>query len=199
MPALAVKEKTASRQKTSVAAIRVIAVVHLVADLHQEKVAANDELASGQSLYAYVENNPLRWVDPDGLTGRAPGHAPPYNRAPGVGLPSIPVHNMLVCIQSCLGVPFTITSTYRPGPGQGEHGTGGAADARYRGPGTGPFSSGNFLCCAARCGAGYGLDEYDHPSPGATAPHLHIQRAPGRNGGRGDLPLPGCEPNQCGK
>ena len=67
MPALAVKPKLASGQKTSFDAIRVIAVAHLVADLYQERTAANDELASAQSLYAYVLNNPLRWTDPTGL------------------------------------------------------------------------------------------------------------------------------------
>ena len=46
MGALAVKEKLASGQKTSVDAIRINAVASLVADLHQEKTAANDDVAS---------------------------------------------------------------------------------------------------------------------------------------------------------
>ena len=46
MGALAVKEKLASGQKTSVDAIRINAVASLVADLHQEKTAANDDIAS---------------------------------------------------------------------------------------------------------------------------------------------------------
>lgn len=46
MGALAVKEKLASGQKTSVDAIRINAVASLVADLHREKTAANDDTAS---------------------------------------------------------------------------------------------------------------------------------------------------------
>jgi len=189
MAALAVKPKLASRQKTSVEAIRVIAVASLAADLHQEKVAANDEHVSAQSLYAYVSNNPLRWIDPTGL----------YEVAPGIQRPTGPLNNLLTCTESCLGVSFTVTSSYRPGPNQGAHGTGEAADARYRGPGTGNFSAEKFLCCAARCGAGYGQDEFNNPSPGSTGPHLHIQIPGGTRGGRGDLPMPGCDPDKCGQ
>ena len=65
---LAVKPKLASRQKTSFDAIRVIAVAHLVADLHQKSEAANDDTASAQSLYAYAHHNPLKYTDPTGTS-----------------------------------------------------------------------------------------------------------------------------------
>ena len=68
MPALAVKEKTASRKKTSFDAIRIIEVARLVADLPQESEAANDELASDQNVYTYVHNSPTNYTDPTGTT-----------------------------------------------------------------------------------------------------------------------------------
>jgi hypothetical protein len=66
MPALAVKPKLASGQKTSFDADRIIAVASLVADLPQERSAANDELASDQNVYTYVNNNPINYTDPTG-------------------------------------------------------------------------------------------------------------------------------------
>lgn len=47
------------------------------------------------------------------------------------------------------------------------------------------------LQAAADNGAGYAQDEKLHPSPNSTAPHIHLQLPPGKNGGRGDLPEPG--------
>jgi RHS repeat-associated protein len=128
-------------------------------------------------LYDYVDNSPMKFVDPLGL----------YNTDPNISNPSPQMHNLLTCIERLLGISFTVTSTYRPSAA-GPHGFGQAADIRYRGPGSSSFSSSDFMCFAARCGAGFGLDEFQNPSPGATGPHIHIQIPPGKNGSRGDLP-----------
>jgi hypothetical protein len=44
------------------------------------------------------------------------------------------------------------------------------------------------LQCAANCGAKAAFDEYNHPSPHATAPHLYVQTVPTQTGGSGALP-----------
>jgi RHS repeat-associated protein len=101
---------------------------------------------------------------------------------------------VLVCTQACTGKEFTITSTSEAVKGHSDihqpdtpHGRGEAADLRLSG---GKADVGKALQCAANCGAKAAFDEYNHPSPHATAPHLHIQTVPTKSGGRGDLPEP---------
>lgn len=60
---------------------------------------------------------------------------------------------------------------------------GEAADIRYDSK-----SADKTLCCAAKCGAGFGLDERKHRTPKTRGDNIHIQTPPGRLGGRGDLP-----------
>ena len=48
----------------------------LSADGHREKSKAKLSLVSGQTLYGYVEGNPLYWVDPYGLRGGIPWSLP---------------------------------------------------------------------------------------------------------------------------
>ena len=79
---LAVKPKLASGPQEKLCEDRILAVARLVADLHKENVAANDETASdcgytqrdpvvysaGINLYAYADNNPAVYTDRRGTT-----------------------------------------------------------------------------------------------------------------------------------
>jgi RHS repeat-associated protein len=105
------------------------------------------------------------------------------------GVPSAKgkLDNLLKCTQQCYGGDLRVTSTNEPMKGAHQsntpHGRGEAADL-----GVPPGQEGKVLACAARCGAGFGLNERAHPSKHATGPHVHIQIPKGTHGGRGDLP-----------
>jgi len=136
-------------------------------------------LVGGVNTYTYALDAPLTLADPTGL----------YGLKPGVPEPSPGLDALLTCIENCYG-PFVVTSTSEPIPEHppGEpHRDGTAADIRY------PSDPTAFLCCAKKCGAGFGLDEKRHPSAHSTAPHIHIQIPPGTRGGHGDLPPPGTD------
>jgi RHS repeat-associated protein len=164
-------------------------------------------LEGGLNTYAYAELNPLAVFDFEGLSGASGswgsgGSA--YDRKRGIPMPSPGVDRRLNCMVSCLGYPFTVTSTSEPTKGHkiGDvHMTGQAADIRYPGwpgPKWDPKPAGDILCCAGKCGFGYGQDEYRHPSQRGVHPHVHVQVPRGsRTGSRGDIP-PNCTPGQCG-
>jgi RHS repeat-associated protein len=116
------------------------------------------------------------------------------NYKPGIPHATGELKKVLACTQSCTGKEFTVTSTNEAVKGHSDihqpntpHGRGEAADIRLPG---GKADVGKALQCAANCGAKAAFDEYNHPSPHATGPHLHIQTVPTKSGGRGDLPEP---------
>lgn len=135
------------------------------------------------NIYAYVESDPLRDVDSLGL----------YTVKSGVPAPSPDIDRLVTCIETCSNLSLTITSTTDYHGATTLHGRGQAVDLRY------PSDADIVLCCAARCGAGYGLDEKKHPSRRTTAPHIHLQLPSGRGGRRGDLPssTAKCTPPTC--
>ncbi|MHB8744652.1 MAG: hypothetical protein ACYC9L_16240, partial [Sulfuricaulis sp.] len=47
--------------------VRAFVTSPLIAESHRQNHFAYDALASGQSVYAYVDNNPLLYTDPSGL------------------------------------------------------------------------------------------------------------------------------------
>ncbi|MEW6131401.1 MAG: RHS repeat-associated core domain-containing protein [Acidobacteriota bacterium] len=106
----------------------------------------------------------------------------------GVPPPSSKLCNLLSCMNNCLagtGFQMVLTSTtdsHKPGT---PHMRGEAADIKYTDQGK---LSNKVLGCAAKCGAGFALDEGRHPSAKATGPHYHVQLGPGKGGGRGHLP-----------
>jgi len=135
------------------------------------------------STYTYVSGDPVALVDPLGQ----------YDVKGGVPAPSPALDTLLTCIEGCYGHSFTVTSTTDSHIATSPHGQGLAADIRY------PADPSKFLCCAGKCGAGFGLDEKLHPSAHATAAHIHIQIPSGTHGGRGDLPssYTACSPAGC--
>ncbi len=142
---------------------------------------SDDPSSLSVNLYAYALDDPIIAFDPLGLQVYYCCGAPP-------ALP--PIAPILDCIADCLGHPITVSSTHEPIP---EHPPGTphrrheAADIRY------PSDPNKTLCCAASCGAGFGLDEKKHPSAHSRGPHIHIQVGRGKKGGRGDLPkIPTC-------
>jgi hypothetical protein len=116
------------------------------------------------------------------------------NYEPGTPHATGELEKALGCTQSCTSKEFTVTSTNEAVKGHSDirqpntpHGRGEAADMRLP---DGKADVGKALQCAANCGAKAAFDEYNHPSPHATGPHLPIQTVPTKNGGRGDLPEP---------
>ena len=139
----------------------------------------NDPIGNaGGSLnwYLYVANNPINWIDPEGL----------YVLKDNIPAPDPKLLPLLKCIDQCFG-NYIITSTTDSHASNTPHGRGEAFDIRY------PNNSSKFLCCAAKCGAGYGLDEKVNPSSRSTGPHIHIQLGSGTGGGIGNLPKDPCD------
>lgn len=165
------------------------------------------------NLYAYVLNNPMTNRDPDGhwclfgigTTCTPPPVPPPTPKPPPVPPPPplkfkpnvpVPAPNTqlgkpLKCTNNCMNPnPIRVTSTNEKVPGHPEihgpdtpHGRGEAADLA-----PGKSEAKQTLWCSAQCGAGFGQNEYDHPSAHATGGHDHVQTGESRGGSRGDLP-----------
>ena len=157
-----------------------------------------------QKLKNAVEGNGLR-TDAQVKVVNTPPPAPPLPKPPPVPpppplkyKPGVPVPapdsglgKLLACTNSCMNpIQSGVSSTSETVPGHPEihgpdtpHGRGEAADIT---PGKSEAKAG--MMCASQCGAGFGQNEYDHPSAHATGGHDHIQTGEGKGGGRGDLP-----------
>ena len=166
---------------------------------------------SGPDFYVYATNQVTNWVDPFGtnvacptfLARRCVPPPPPPIQAPpqppwfapstrhNPATPSVPLSWLLDCIAHEIGQPIFYTSTSEIDLSVGHtadtpHGRGEAADIVY------PADPDKMLCAATHCGAGFGLDEKQHPSPKSKGAHIHVQIGAGRRGGHGDLPKPCC-------
>lgn len=130
------------------------------------------------NLYEYVENASINFVDPYGR----------FTVKPGVPYPSLQIQALLECIEFKTLLPLQVTSTTDSHDPEDPRSRGLAVDLHY----DNPMATDSILCAAAGCGAGFAQDEAKNPSPNATGPHIHLQIPPGRNGGRGDLPIPNC-------
>jgi len=145
---------------------------------------AEDDL----NLYAYVQNNPVNFVDPLGLY---------TTKNPNVPWPSPALDKFLRCLEGCVGVPIVVTSTTNGKHQDPGHAAGTSVDIRP--PAGVPAST--VFCCAGQCGAAWGLDE----GPGGHSfqntqgfnyhyqlfpPHHKSPKAPNA------IP-PNCKPNGC--
>lgn len=144
-------------------------------------------LDGGTNTYDYAESDPVDVFDPYGL----------YTVLPGVPAPSAEIQALLNCIEAKTGLHLTVTSTSKISkvhPAGTPHARGVAVDLRYP---SNPADAARILCAAGGCGAGFALDEKQHPSKNSEGPHIHIQIPRGTQGGRGDLPSKACGDGAC--
>ena len=135
-------------------------------------------LGEWPSLYVYVKNDPINLIDPLGL----------FTVKPGVPYPSLPIQALVDCVEFRTLLPIQITLTTDSHDPNTPHTNGVAVDLHY----DNPAATKSILCAAARCGAGFGLDEKEHPSGPNVVAHIHLQIPPGKKGGHGDLPPANC-------
>ena len=130
------------------------------------------------NLYFYVKNSPANLIDPFGL----------FTVKPDVPYPSLQIQALVDCIEFKTLLHLQITSTTDSHDPNTPHTNGVAVDLHY----DNPMATKSVLCAAAGCGAGFGLDEKEHPSHPWVKPHIHLQIPAGKKGGHGDLPLSNC-------
>ncbi len=140
-------------------------------------------LEGGVNTYVYVANNPLIYVDFEGL----------YKYAdPSIPLVTDPrMNQFLLCLDSCTGNEQTLTATTNGKHADPGHASGTSVDIRPTGT-----PSKQFFCCSGNCDAPYVLDERTRKTRFGTGPHFHIQLAPPFNPNTNSIP-PNCRPGQC--
>jgi hypothetical protein len=126
------------------------------------------------NLYAYVGNNPIIWVDPEGL----------FHYKPGVPAAGPQVETGLRCMDSCIGTDLGISGGGETSghSAKSKHYSGQAADISFRmNPG---LDTTKVMCCAKKCGFNFAQAEKDH---------YHVQTPTGGGGSKGQLPECGCD------
>ncbi len=155
-------------------------------------------LAGGLNTYVYVENNPMAWIDPEGLMGNAPGTvgSPPVPRPPAPATPHVDyprraglppdrrTQDAMQCLANCLNRDLTVTGAREGGHSPGSaHETGQACDLGKRSnPG---LERNSVERCFNQC---TGPDGFVWGQEEASPPHYHIQTRPGRGGATGFAP-----------